>query len=203
MIKAGQRGSVWSLDRDARDQRERRAAKPLDAVRLDELALAYVARFATSGGKLADYLRRKLRERGWAGEGEPGDIVAAVVSRMMVAGYVDDAGFARARVETLSRRGLGRRRIAQELGQAGISDDDAAAALPGARAAREAALAFVRKRRFGPFDQGERAGDAWRARRQKQFAAMLRAGHPLDSVRELVDAASISAAEEWAEGDED
>src|SRR5690606_22662366 len=43
----------------------RRAPKPLDAARLDELALTYVARFATSAAKLERYLKRKLRERGW------------------------------------------------------------------------------------------------------------------------------------------
>ena len=48
--------------------REIRAPKPLDAPRLEELALAYVARFATSAAKLETYLRRKLRERGWEGE---------------------------------------------------------------------------------------------------------------------------------------
>ena len=31
------------------------------------MALAYVARFATSRGKLVRYLDRKVRERGWAG----------------------------------------------------------------------------------------------------------------------------------------
>ena len=39
-----------------------RSKKPLDASRLDELALAYVARFATSRAKLLRYLGRKLRE---------------------------------------------------------------------------------------------------------------------------------------------
>jgi regulatory protein len=37
-----------------------------------------------------------------------------------------------------------------------------------------------------------------RARREKQLAAMLRAGHALDSTRELVDAATVEAAEDWA-----
>jgi regulatory protein len=37
-----------------------------------------------------------------------------------------------------------------------------------------------------------------RAQREKQLAAMLRAGHPLDSARELIDAASVEAAEQWA-----
>ena len=44
--------------------REPRLARPLDAAALDRLALRYVERFATTRGKLADYLRRKMRERG-------------------------------------------------------------------------------------------------------------------------------------------
>ena len=42
-------------------RRERRPPKPLDAVRMEELALAYVARFATSAAKVKTYLNRKLR----------------------------------------------------------------------------------------------------------------------------------------------
>ena len=38
--------------------RERRAPRPLDSARLDELALSYVARFATSAGKLERDLLR-------------------------------------------------------------------------------------------------------------------------------------------------
>jgi regulatory protein len=34
--------------------------------------------------------------------------------------------------------------------------------------------------------------------REKQIAAMLRAGHPLDSARQIVDAASVAEAERWA-----
>ena len=44
-----------------------RIAPPLDEAGLNELALAYVARYATSRAKLLAYLARKLRERGWGG----------------------------------------------------------------------------------------------------------------------------------------
>ena len=57
---------MWRMDRNSPDRRrpsrERKPPRPLDAARLNEMALAYVARFATSAGKLSDYLRRKLRE---------------------------------------------------------------------------------------------------------------------------------------------
>lgn len=178
-------------------KRARAGTRPLDAVRLEELALAYVARFATSAFKLERYLARKLRERGWEGDGEPG--IARVVERYVELGYVDDAAFARARAASLLRRGYGQRRIGQALGEAGIGEDLRQGVRPGEAAARRAALVLARKRGFGPF--GREALD--RARREKQMAAMLRAGHALDTAREIVDAASEEAAELWAAEVED
>ncbi len=170
----------------------RRNPRPLDAPRLEELALAYVARFATSAAKLDGYLRRKLRERGWDGEGAAP--VAEIVARFVAAGYIDDAVFARARTGSLLRRGYGVRRIGQALDAAGIAEDVRAEVRAAPAEQRRAALALARKRRIGPF--GPDGAD--RAVREKQLAAMLRAGHPLDSARELVNAPSIAAAERWA-----
>lgn len=175
-----------------------RKARPLNGPRLEELALAYVARFATSAGKLEAYLGRKLRERGW--EDERGPDVHAVVARYVAAGYVDDEAWARSKSGSLLRRGFGMRRISHELGAAGIAGDLRDAVRPALGEQRRAALALARKRRFGPF--GAELPD--RPRREKQIAAMLRAGHALDSARELVNASSQEAADEWAaQGDED
>lgn len=173
-------------------KRARPGVKPLDAARLEELALTYVARFATSAFKLERYLARKVRERGWEGEHEPA--ISQLVERYVELGYVDDAAFARARAGSLLRRGYGARRIGQALGQAGIGQEAREQALPGEGAERHAALALARKRGFGPF--GRESLD--RARREKQLAAMLRAGHRLDTAREIVNAASEEAAELWA-----
>jgi regulatory protein len=156
------------------------------------MALAYVARFATSAAKLEGYLVRKLRERGWEGDGEPP--VAALVERLVRAGYVDDEAFARARSGSLLRRGYGPRRVDQALGAAGIGAPLRDAVRAGEASERRAALAFAVKRRLGPF--GPAPAD--RGAREKQIAAMLRAGHRLDSARELVNAPGIEAAEEWA-----
>lgn len=188
-------------DGNGPDRPPRKRPRPLDPGRLDELALAYVARFATSAGKLSDYLRRKLRERGWAGEEAPD--VGAVVARMVRLRYVDDAGFARARGQGLLRRGYGARRIGQALGAAGIGEALREEGLGSQRERREAALTMARKRRFGPFgrDSGEGRHDP--ATREKQVAAMLRAGHPLASARAMVDAASIEEAESWVDEDLD
>ena len=186
------------MPQSPRTRTPRQPPKPIGAVRLEELGLAYAARFAVSAAKLADYLRRKLRERGWEGEDAPP--IEAIVARFVDAGYVDDAAYARAKTTSMLRRGLGMRRVSQAWQAAGIGEEDRADAVAGEAVQRRAALAFARKRRFGPF--GPPPPD--RAAREKQIAALLRAGHPLDSARELVNAASVDMAEEWAgQTDED
>lgn len=183
-------------DRSA-TERPRRRPKPLDGPKLEELALAYVARFATSAAKLERYLGRKLRERGWEGAGEPD--LTALVARYAALGYVDDAAYARAKSGSLLRRGYGPRRVSQALGEAGIDAETRAQARPDAASERRAALALARRRGFGPYGAvGADSQPLDRARREKQIAAMLRAGHTLDSAREIVDAASVAAAEQWA-----
>ena len=173
-------------------RREKRPARPLDEARLEELALAYVARFSTSAGKLEAYLKRKLRERGWDGSSDPAP--AGIVARYVDLGYVDDAGYARARAGGLLRRGYGQRRIEQALYAAGIAEEIRDEVKPSEGRQRRAALALGRKRRFGPF-AAERPD---RAMREKQIAAMLRAGHAFDIARPLVDAPSELVAEQWA-----
>ncbi|WP_235912812.1 regulatory protein RecX [Croceibacterium salegens] len=155
------------------------------------MALSYVARFSTSAAKFERYLVRKLRERGWDGEGDPP--VAATVERYVELGYIDDEAYARMKSGSLLRRGYGGRRVRQALGEAGIAEDLRERAMPGERAAREAAMAYATRRRFGPF--GLEAPDP--DRRQKQIAAMVRAGHGFDAARALIDAPSAAEAEQW------
>lgn len=170
----------------------RSAPSPLNSARLHELALSYVARFATSATRLERYLRRKLHERGWEGD-SPADPVA-LAARFVELGYVDDAAFARAKSSGLLARGYGGRRVNQALGEAGIDEDIRREVAPGEAAARAAALKLAQRRRFGPF--GQQAPD--RPTREKQLAAMLRAGHSLDNARNLVNALSREQAMEWA-----
>lgn len=156
----------------------------LDAQGIERLALAYVGRYASTRAKLRQYLARKLAERGWKGEGQPP--VEAIVTKFAELGYVDDRAFADARAASLARRGYGARRVSEALRAAGIEEEDAAPAYEAAAdAAWEAAIAFARRRRIGPF-AAER-GDF--TQREKRFAAMLRAGHPPAIARRLVDAA--------------
>jgi regulatory protein len=149
----------------------RRPVPALDRPALERLALRYVERFATTRGRLTDYLKRKIRERGW--EGETAD-PAAIAERFAELGYIDDRAYGEAKASAMARRGLGARRVAGALHQAGVKGDDAEAIAPGiADRALDAAVAFARRRRIGPF--AEESAD--RPLREKQIGAMLRAGH--------------------------
>jgi regulatory protein len=152
---------------------------PLDIAALERLALRYVERFATTRGKLADYLRRKVRERGW--EGPPADPVA-LAERMAGLGYVDDRAWAEARAAVLARRGMGARRAAEALMAARVTEPDRTAAIDtGEGAAAAAAIAFARRKRIGPWAKVP----ADPALRQKQVAALIRAGHTPALARRL------------------
>ena len=159
----------------------RRAPAPLSETALQELALKYVGKYATTRAKLRAYLARKLRERGWNGEREPD--LEAMAGRFAELGYVDDAAYALSKSRALSARGYGKRRLAEQLNHAGVGEDDSRIAFELAEAeAAEAALRFARRRRIGPF--ASEAPD--RSQREKWIAALVRAGHPFDLARAIV-----------------
>jgi regulatory protein len=164
-------------------QRRKKPSPPLAEESLERLGLFYAGRYATTRAKLKTYLTRKLKERGWDGVRAPD--VDALVDRFAALGYVDDRAFADARAASLQRRGYGERRVDQALYAAGIDDEDAAPAREQARSgAWDAALRFAQRRRIGPF--AAEAPDP--KTRQRAFGAMLRAGHPLELVRKLLNA---------------
>ncbi len=164
-----------------RDRQDKRPRPPLDSEGLERLGLFYAGRYATTRSKLAAYLRRKLKERGWDGPAEPP--VERLVERFAELGYVDDKGFASARAASLLRRGYGERRVQAALKGAGIDEADSAEARDiGEDEALAAAHRFARRRRLGPY--GESGPD--RSARDKAAAAMLRAGHRLDLVRQVL-----------------
>ena len=162
--------------------RPRKPRPPLDAAKLDELALTYVGRFATSRAKLISYLRRKLRERGWSSDVEPD--LEGLAGRLVRLGYVDDRAFAMSKARSLTSRGYGERRVGQALAIAGIGQEESAEARSLAEAeAVQSALRFARRRSIGPF-----AKTALDPRdRERALAAMVRAGHRFALARAIIE----------------
>jgi regulatory protein len=154
-------------------QRQRKAPRPLDSEMLEELALRYVGRFATTRAKLIAYLSRKLRERGWEG-GEQPDLTA-LAERLAGLGYIDDSAYALSKAGALAARGYGKRRLSDTLNRAGVGEDDRKPALDHAdERSVVAALRFAERKRIGPFAAAVTSDP--RAR-ERALAAMIRAGH--------------------------
>jgi regulatory protein len=166
--------------------------QPLDQAALQELALRYVGKYATTRAKLRSYLGRKLRERGWEGALEPN--LEVLANRFAELGYIDDASYALGQSRSLSARGYGKRRLADKLRLSGVEEADSGEANRHAdREAVSAALRFAERRRLGPYA----AAVAERPQREKWIAAMVRAGHGFAIAR------AIAALPPGAEIDDD
>lgn len=173
---------MWHKNGVIAPPRARKARPPLDSKKLEELALRYVERFATTRARLRAYLARKVRERGWHDEREPE--LESIAERFAEQGYVDDAAYALAKSHSLSGRGFGKRRLTEKLRVAGVADADGQDAREHAdEEAVSSALRFAERRRIGPFAAAA-ARDP--REREKALAAMVRAGHSFALAREIV-----------------
>ena len=163
-----------------------------DVDSLKRSALAYLERYAASRAMLREVLTRRVRR--WARlAGAEAEAVATAmravdeaVAAAARAGLVDDARFAGGRTATLARRGWPARRIRAALNQKGIDGTTAEAALAAAELDDAAAARrFAERRRLGPWrDPAKRA-----ERREKDIAALMRAGFSLTHARAAVDGA--------------
>jgi regulatory protein len=149
--------------------------------KLYELGLSYVARYATSEAKLARYLTRKINERGMVDGQSPN--VKAIVEKLTTLGFVNDEHYAQMKTESLLRRGYGKQRVKTSLRQAGITEPlmETVTELD-EEAQLNAAMAFAKRRRFGPFS----ATAVPKEKEQKQIAAFLRAGHDYAIVKYIL-----------------
>jgi regulatory protein len=154
---------------------------------LQRAALAYLERYASSAENLRRVLRRKVDKRCRLRGEDPAEfheIIDEVVAKSLRSGLIDDTRYAEARVATLRRRGGSARAIQAKLSAKGVDRTAIAAALEGEEGDEEqAALAFARRRKLGPFRPSERA-----PYRDKDLAAMARAGFRFDVARDVVDA---------------
>ena len=83
--------------------RGRRVKPPLDAGALEQTALFYAGRYATTRAKLASYLVRKVRERGWSEPAPPP--IEALVELSAAVGWVEDRAVGCVWDGSLTRRG--------------------------------------------------------------------------------------------------
>ena len=140
-----------------------------------KIAVDALSRRARSRGELAQLLQKRA---------VPEDVAQRLLDRLEAQRLVDDRAFAGMKADGLARRGDGPRRVRQALDASGIGAEDAHDALQAAReSAEQAALAFARRRRIGPYASSPPDP----RQREKAMGAMLRAGHDYALARRILD----------------
>lgn len=168
----------------------RRPPSKVTPTYLDRAMLAYLERFASSAENLRRVLARKVCNRCRLRGEDPAEflgLIDEVVRRALSSGLVDDRRYAEGRVASLRRRGGSARQIAARLAAKGVAREAIAEALASdaensADVELEAAWALARRRKLGPFRRSGRA-----AARDKDLAALARAGFRFDLARRVVD----------------
>ncbi|MFV3127553.1 regulatory protein RecX [Niveispirillum sp. KHB5.9] len=177
--------------------------KRVSSAYLDRAALHYLERFASSSANLRKLLLRRVDASARAHGTDPAEgreWVEALIQRYQRQGILNDGLYAEMKAGGLQRRGGSTRMIRQKLTAKGLDDGQVEAALAGLEGADEgeaemkAAIAYARRRRLGGFrpDRGLPEEEV-RARRDKDIAAMARAGFDLETARRVIDADDPSA----------
>lgn len=183
---------------------KRRLPRQATASHLENAALHYLERFSSSSANLRRVLMRKVARSARAHGTDPAEgagLVEAIIARYLQSGLLDDAAYATQKAASLRRRGTSRYGIRGKLAVKGVETeliDAALERLDDEHGAGDlvAACALVRRRRLGPYrPQEERA-----TRRQKDLAALARAGFSLDLARRVLAAADVDAIEALARG---
>jgi regulatory protein len=175
-------------DRQGATSPARRAPRRITSDYLQRAAMYYLERYAAPAAQLRRVLARKIvlscRHHGQ----DPATFDAMldeIVARCTASGLVDDRRFAEARAATLRRKGRSSRAVAASLAAKGVSRDLAMAASEGEPDQElAAAMKTARLKRLGPWRRGDRG-----LSRQKDLAALARAGFSMTIARAVIDGA--------------
>lgn len=179
---------------------QQKPPRRITASYLDNAALAYLGRFASSAENLRRVLMRKVERSAKAMDEAEGEavraqgaaLIEAQIERYRRSGLLDDKVYAEAKTRSLHRRGGSSRAIRAALAVKGVDAETAQAALTDladevAEPDLAAALALARRRRLGPF----RPPEARAANRDRDLATLGRAGFSYDIARKVVTAEDI------------
>ena len=163
-------------------------------------ARRYLQRWVPSERRMREVLKRRVRTCVEAGTGTWAQglaLVDQIVADLLDKRVLDDVRVARLWADDLHRRGTSRRAIVAKLQTKGIDRSIAQAAVVELDDGLEAfdpelerAVSYVRRRRLGPMrvDPQTRSD-----RREKDLAAVARAGFPFGIALQVIDAADPDA----------
>ncbi len=178
---------------------KRSAPAKITATSLENVALHYLERFASSAANLRRVLMGRVRraaDHHGSDTAEGAALVEALILRFQQSGLLDDRRYAEAKAASLHRRGGSRRIISGRLAQQGVAGALVAETLHGLAVEAGdsdlvAACAFIRRRRLGAY----RSAAARVASRGKALDALAGAGFSFEIARKVLACADIAAVE--------
>ena len=170
--------------------------REIGAELLENWALGYLGRYASSVENLRHVLMRRARRRSPEAARQAKPLIEALLVRYRESGLLNDAGYAAGRAASLHRRGDSLRSIRGRLAAKGIAPAVVADAVSGLRAAAAdpdlaAACAFARRRRLGPFRRSA-------AEPARELAAFARAGFGRRIAERVLACVDVEAVEALA-----
>lgn len=164
--------------------------RKMTKTRLQNIALYYLERFDSSAAGLRQVLKRRVfnyarsvpdfdtsEAEGWIEE---------IVSRFGELGYINDNRYAGFKIDNYLLAGKPERYIRRKMQQKGVSEDIVDDILQNREFDEEAmALRFASKKKIGPFRPDE---ESRRLNRQKDLAALIRAGFAYDTAAKIIGA---------------
>lgn len=184
----------------------RREPRKVTPQYLENAALHYLERFATSAANLRRVLMRKVVLSARAHGTDPDEGAAwvdALVARYHESGLLDDGAYAAMKARSINRQGGSTRAIRAKLAVKGVAAETVDAAVETLREDvgdpdLAAAVALARRRGFGPFRRPSLSAGRLtpEERRTRELAAMARAGFSFGLAARVVDAATPDELED-------
>lgn len=179
----------------------RKRSKPRKATpkSLENVAVYYLQRFDTTAQQLRRVLMRRVDRSAYfhGTDAEEGaEAVYNIVRKFVDSGIVDDTRYATARAASLHRRGNSARAIRSKLFEKGVATDVVEIVLQQMKdefgdTDLNAAKKLVRRRRLGPYREAQARAE----RRDRDLAALARAGFGYEIAIALIDAESVDEIE--------
>lgn len=178
---------------DQKSDRKRRVPRKATKSHLENAALHYLERFSSSSQNLKSVLMRRVRRSAYHHDTDPeegAEWIDEIISRFLDSSLLDDRVYADSRVRSLHARGNSRKTILMKLRAKGIGAELVEPVLEQLGQDENedvdliAALKFAKRRRLGPY----RIDDQREERREKDMAALARAGFSYHIAQQVVEA---------------
>jgi regulatory protein len=186
-----------SMDEQKDEQRSkppgpRKKPRKVSPRYLENAALHYLKRYAATVSQLKRVMMRKVDRSLRFHGGERAEALGwmdALVDKLIRNGLINDQAYAEQKAQSLRASGRSARVIAQKLRMKGVSADVVEQKLAQATAEVSedaAARIWARKKRLGPF---RREAQKRQEYRQKDLAALARAGFSFSTAKKIIDGA--------------